>query len=493
MKKILGWALTLLMLLSCISLSCAEERTVLYVTRACFNLRNPVPSQVKKVENAINAYIADKINVEIRLTEIGSNQYGQKVWDLVRQGKEINLLWTASWEDVIGTNQLVANHAVYDLTDLLPGTPLHSAMTADLWEETRYNGRNYFVPVDKDNVEGYDFMFRKELADAHGWNLDAVHSLKDLEPLLADAKADGLRYPFLTQNTSMFYRWYIDRFDFFTGDVRTNFFGVDRETDEVVNTVATPEYLEFCQLMGRWADLGYISEDEVNRVTTDTTTQTKNWGISWWTDVPVNSEASARYGQPIAVRKATERYAHSNSALGSCYCVTAGSTKEQARAAVEFLGLLYRDRALADMYTYGLEGEDFEYTQTEEQAIRHVTLKSMKYNHSTWESASVMSVTPLDNEPDNKVNLYLDFNGSAIDSPAVGFRFDRTPVEEQFTACQALFEQYGFRLENGGVPEAEVAGCIAEYQNALDAAGYQDVLAEFQRQYDEWKKTTREG
>ena len=28
---------------------------------------------------------------------------------------------------------------------------------------------------------------------------------------------------------------------------------------------------------------------------------------------------------------------------------------------------------------------------------------------------------------------------------------------------------------------------IAEYQQKLDAAGYQDVLAEFQNQYNAWK------
>ena len=41
--------------------------------------------------------------------------------------------------------------------------------------------------------------------------------------------------------------------------------------------------------------------------------------------------------------------------------------------------------------------------------------------------------------------------------------------------------------ENGGYASADVPAVLEEYQAALDEAGYQDVLAEAQRQYNEWK------
>ena len=46
---------------------------------------------------------------------------------------------------------------------------------------------------------------------------------------------------------------------------------------------------------------------------------------------------------------------------------------------------------------------------------------------------------------------------------------------------------YGFPLENGGFAAADVESTLEAYQAALDEAGYQDVLAEFQSQYDAWK------
>ena len=460
-----------------------DGKVVINVTRATFNLATPDSNQVKKVEDAINAYIADKINVKINLTDIGSGEYTDKA-NTSLANKEINLLWTASWESTIGTNDLVPQNAVYDITELLKGSTLYNSMDAGQWEATKYNGKNYFIPVYKDNVEGYDLMFRQELVDKYGWDLSSVKKLADIEPMLADAKSEGLKYPFLTQKTAMFYRYYINSFDFFTADATSNWVAVDRDTNEVVNVIQTPEYKEFCDLMAKWAEAGYISEDDVTKTTTDTTTQTQDWAVSWWTDIPVNAEANSRYNQEVAMVPITDRWAHSTSALGSCYCITANSTEEQAKACIDFMGLLYTDSKLADLYTFGIEGEDFNYDENGQV----VQTDNGKYNHSMWESASATIVTPEAGEPADKASLYKDFNGGANTSCAAGFRFDKTPVADKYAACQTVFEQYGFALENGGVASGEVDSTIAAYQSALDEAGYQDVIAEFQKQYDAWKK-----
>lgn len=457
------------------------DMVTINLTRATFNLATPDSVQVQKVQDAINEYIADKINVQINLTDIGSGEYTDKA-NLALANNEINLLWTASWEAVIGTNDLVSQNAVYDLTDLLPGTDLYNSMDESQWEATKYNGKNYYIPVYKDNVEGYDLMFRQDLIDKYGWDISTVSKLADIEPMLEDCVAEGLKYPYLSQKTAMFYRYYIDDFDFITADSTANWIAVDKSSNEVVDTILTDQYKEFCTLMADWAEKGYISEDEVTKTTTDTTTQTQDWGISWWTDIPVNDEADARYGQDVTMTPITDRWAHSTSALGSCYCVTANSTPEQAQACIDFMGLLYTDSHLADLYTFGIEGEDFTYN-----ADGQVEQNSDKYNHSMWESASATIVTPLANEPANKADLYEEFNGGAKTSPAAGFRFDKTPVEAQFTACQNVYETYGFPLENGGFASSDIESTIEAYQTALDEAGYQDVLAEAQSQYEAWK------
>ncbi|MCR5567326.1 MAG: ABC transporter substrate-binding protein [Clostridiales bacterium] len=496
MKKLISLVLVLALALSIVSFASAEDKVTINLTRCTFNLV-PDEDQVKKVEAAINEYIADKINVEVKITEISSGEYTEKVNKALANAGEINLLWTASWEAVIGTNDLVPLKAVYDITDLLPGTALYESMAEGQWAASSYNGRNYFVPVYKDNVEGYDLLYRKAALDGTDFDVTSVKKLADVEPFLEAAYNAGLKYPFLLQKTAMFYRFGMDDFYFFTGDANSNWVAVSAETNEVVNTIQTPQYLEYCKLMADWAEKGYISDDEANKLTTDTTTQSQDWGVTWWTDIPVNAEAETRYQQAVVVNPLTQRYVHSTSNLGSCYCVTATSTEEQAKACIDFLGLLFTDSKLADMYTFGIEGEDFEYVKEFTDADGNVfgpyekdhvhTLADKKYNHGMWESASATVVTPEYNEPDNKAELYLDFNGSAATAPGAGFRFDKAPVEAAYEACKNLFNEYGFLLETGGVPAADVEAKIAEYQEKLDGAHYQEVLAEFQKQYTEWK------
>ncbi len=81
------------------------------LTRNTFNLATPDSEQVKKVENAINEYIKDKINVQIVLTDIGSPEFSDKV-NLSLANNEINLLWTASWVATVGTNDLYSGNGV---------------------------------------------------------------------------------------------------------------------------------------------------------------------------------------------------------------------------------------------------------------------------------------------------------------------------------------------------------------------------------------------
>ena len=453
------------------------DKVQISIYRDSFNVANPDTKEVQAVQDAINAYIGDKINVEVKLTDIGSGEYKDKA-NLALSNGEINLLWTASWMETINCDNLVKQNAVYDISSILADTDLYKSIPDSIWTASRYDGKDYFVPCYKESAEGYSVMFRKDLVDKYGWDLSTVKSLKDIEPMLKDCKAEGLKYPYLTQKTAMFHRYYLNDFDFFSQD---SLMAVDRSTDEVVDVLGTDQYKEFCTLMCKWAEEGYLSEDDATKTTTDTTTQTQDWGISWWTNVPNNEEASTRYKQDVVMAPVTDNWAHSTTTLGSCFCVTANSSEEQAKACVEFLGLLYTDKTLADLYTYGIEGTDYDLKDGK------VVKKGDMYNHSAWESCSVLCLDLEEGEPDDKVELYKTFNENAKTSGAAGFRFDKTKIEAQYTACLNVFDQYGFVLENGGYGSADVDSTLKEYQAALDEAGYQDVLKEAQTQYDAWK------
>ena len=57
---------------------------------------------------------------------------------------------------------------------------------------------------------------------------------------------------------------------------------------------------------------------------------------------------------------------------------------------------------------------------------------------------------------------------------------DEKSFEENMSELQTIVE----KLENGDV---SLDDAIAEYQQELDGAGYQDILAAAQQQYADWK------
>lgn len=460
----------------------SDEMVTIAVYRPTFNIASVDEAQLAKVEKAINEYIADKINVQIKIYDISSGEYADKC-NLALAGGEVDLFWTSNWVDTVNTDESVKNNAVYDITELLPKYDLYTAIPEWTWGASAFDGKNYFVPVYKESAEGYSLMFRSDLVEKFGWDLSKVSFLQDIEPMLEDAKGEGLKYPYLSQKTPMFYRYYLDKFDFFSGD---SYIAVDKDKDEVVNPVLSPEFKEFATLMAEWAEKGYLSDDDLTKTTTDTTIQTDDWGISWWTNVPNNEEADSRYSRSVEMAKVTESWVMSNTTLGSAYAISVKATEEEAAASLKFLSLLYTDQKLADLYTFGIEGED--YTRNADGYVVK-NMDSNKYNHSMWESTSVIVLSLEEGEPADKVELYSTFNDTAKSSIAAGFRFNKAPVDAEQTACNQVFNEFGYALEHGGYAPADIDAAIAEYAKALDDAGYQKFLAEAQSQYEAWKLT----
>ena len=475
----------------------SADKVKIAIFRCLYNRSAVDDAQVKKVQDAINARL-DELGeaVEIEIHEISSSEYSDKV-TLALANNEINLLWNASWwGGGIGCDDLWRANAAYDITDLLPGTKLWEAMPEGVWEASKYDGKVLFTPVYKETYEGYDMKAPKQTVELVGQDPDfpEVKAGKDwyermsaFDGYFQKCVDNGIPYPYMA--CQFFYRIALDEFDFFGGS--SSLLAVDRKTNEVVNAVATDSFKKWAHLMRDWYDKGYINDDILNKATPTGLNKTGDWGLQFWTNVPgdslKNSETRDEQ-EEIMIEGITKWWTHSTTTLGSCFTVTSNNTEEQAKACIAFMGELYTDQKIADLYTYGIEGEDYNIVDGVVEVNNDGT-----YCHSAWESTSVVPLTLMKGEPVDKVQSYIDHNNAAETSIAAGFRFDKTPVEEKWNACTNLNSQYGEPLELGA-PEIDgmedVDEIIATYLQKLDEAGYQDVLAEAQKQYKAWYDAT---
>lgn len=188
-----------------------DGKTVIRIVRPTQNIAQSDEEEVQKVQDAINEYLNDKIDVQVKIKEIPSGEYVDKV-NLALANNEIDLFWTASWEGAISCDSLYKGNGAKDLTEIIKNSDLYKTMPENVWEASSYDEKNYFVPVYKETAEGYDLMFRKDLVDKFNWDLSTVKELKDIEPMLQDCLDDGVEAPLLTQATPFEYKFFMDEY-----------------------------------------------------------------------------------------------------------------------------------------------------------------------------------------------------------------------------------------------------------------------------------------
>ncbi len=154
--------------------------------------------------------------------------------------------------------------------------------------------------------------------------------------------------------------------------------------------------------------------------------------------------------------------------------------------AMRFLDLLYTDAELVNLIDWGIEGKH--YVRITQNVITvpegaEGTEVGYQPNHGWLFGNQFLSYVFLGDEP----NLWLkmeEFNRTAVKSPALGFTFDPTPVKATYVAVRNVMNDYRDGLETGTLDPAAV---LPVFRRKLREAGIDAVIAEKQRQLDEWR------
>lgn len=434
----------------------------------------------KLVEDAINEYIEPLIGVTVTvMTDAKDTPLNLALG----AGEEIDLWWDASWSSM---QSYIDGNVAYDLTDIVKDYPtLYESMPENIWEASKKAGKNYYVPIYKESAVGSGISFPSELTEKYGWDLSTVKELQDLEPMIADCYADGMEYAYSVGGDDSYKPFAADEFAFLT-----NYAVIDRDDPtKVLNLLETPEYREYLDLIYAWNQAGYInpteaSEHNVMEQRKELLAEGQNafWG---YTQIPdAAASESLRVDHDMTVLPLTKTYLDTDSTAGSVYMINAKT--EKIDACLKFLGLLSTDEKLANLAAYGIEGKH--YTLTDEGRVSLIADSGYAYP-GVWIVCNVMAPTLMEGEAADKKEQYDAFNANAEISCTAGFNFDKTNVEAEMTALNAVVEEYRILMERGFYdPETY----LPEYQEKMESAGLEKVLAEMQTQYDAWMAANAE-
>ena len=82
--------------------------------------------------------------------------------------------------------------------------------------------------------------------------------------------------------------------------------------------------------------------------------------------------------------------------------------------------------------------------------------------------------------------IQYDIENLSIYSVIMGFNADPSSMKNQIAAVANVSQEYGRPLEKGLVDKDDPDRGLAVYQQKLKEAGIDEIIAEYQRQIDEW-------
>ncbi len=442
------------------------------------------PADLKKVEAELSKLAKEKINATLEITALSISAYDQQMNLVLTSNEQLDLsvVLAASLAPQVSRGQL------HDIGDILKehGQGIIDVVGEDFLAATQIAGKQYAVPTLRDFAASYGFMIPKTYVDKYDIDVDQITTLEDMGEILRTIKANEPNvYPLSSNGPGSSI---LDHHRFV--DPLTDFNGVLPNYDndlKVVNFYEMPEYVEKLKTIRSWYEEGLILEDiATTQVTKNellkagkiaTFTQSQKPGIEQQNSRDMDMEMVAVEIIPPASTTAN--------VAGISWSVPRNSKNPEK--AVELLNLMYTDKEFFNLLTWGIEGEHYE--KVSDEVIKYpdgVTSENVRYSLNTsWLMGNQFLSYKFENEDPELWEKIKEFNNESIKSKALGFNFDSTPVRTQLAAVNNVKEQYRVGLETGAM---DFDKHYPEFIKRLDAAGMNEIIAEKQRQLDEWAK-----
>ncbi|MEK5057664.1 ABC transporter substrate-binding protein [Paenibacillus sp. FSL H7-0326] len=438
-----------------------------------------VPADLKEVEAELNKITQAKINTTVTILPISVGAWGQQMNLIMAGGEKLDIFYTFGqmYSSSVSNGQLLPLDVLLDKY----GQGIIDAVGKDNMKVAMVDGKTYGALITGPHAMQSGIAMRKDLVDKYKIDLSSIKSLEDLEPVFKIIKENEQGMVPLVSGLSSpleYHRLY-DRL----GDR----FGVLPNYDnglKIENLYETQEYADQLKLIRKWYQAGYINKDAA---TTQSTVQEMvkadkafSYFMAYKPGLP-DGESRAT-GKELVMIPLTEAHSTTYDFMTGFWTIAQHS--ENPERAMMMLNLMYSDSDVTNLLAWGIEGKHYvKVSETQIDYPAGVNNNNVGYKFAAYLTGNQMNAYVFKTQDPDIWKQVNDFNASAIKSKAFGFAFNSNPVKNEITAISNVVDQYRKVLETGTVdPE----GKLAEFNKKLKAAGIEKVIAEKQKQLDEW-------
>ncbi|QJD87458.1 ABC transporter substrate-binding protein [Cohnella herbarum] len=441
------------------------------------------PKDLLEVQSALSEYLKSKINATIELKPIDWGSWLEKTNLMFASKESFDIVISAA---TLGYYSNVAKGAYLPLDELIAehGQDIQSVLGDEILSGLKVKGQIYGTPTNKEFAGANGFLFNKALVDKYNIDLNQINSLEDLDPILRMIKEKEPGITPLFEGNNRFVGSLVLNGQY---DGLGDGFGVlNRNSGElkVIDKTEVPEYMEVAKIAHKWYKDGLVNKDAATVKDWGLMQAGKAFAIQQELKPGKDAEMSTAWGFPVVQKQLDVPYTTTVTVAGIMLAIS--KTSKDPERAMMFLNMLYSDKTLINMLDFGIENKH--YVKKSDTAIDYpegVDAKTVGYRNEAWMFGNQMNTYLFPNEDPNKWNAFSEFNKQAEKSIALGFAWDSEPVKNEIAAITNVSKQFEDAIISGSV-DPEVY--IPKYREALKAAGLDKVIAEKQKQLDEWAK-----
>lgn len=450
---------------------------------------------LKKVETAVNEITVPNIGVNVEFKEISvfDTPTLYSLW--ITSGNTVDLMLLMALDITTYSSQGLIQPMDQLLDNNAPTIEKRVAEGFPLYDGSYLDGEVYGVsPLSRSYGSGGAFMVLKKYIDGAGisYDEDKVYTLDEMTDIFAAIKeAYPDIYPCGQVTSSMGSGTVAGLYGIIYDALGTSVSSgvlLGKDSTEVVNLFATDAYYNYLKHVKQWHDLGYIHPDA------STTDQTIGGlaltGVT--AGYPMGSSPESRaqtedtLGEPSVLFKFSDPYFGAASSVGAFWTVPI--TSEAPEAAVRFLDYTYSNHDLQNLLMWGIEGEHFVVVDKDKLLIDfpegvNATTSGFynaidAYGDRRYEYTWNEENSKAKNEKYTKTAMENKTQG-------VGFLYNSVNMQTEIANIDAVLTKYMSTLESGSA--ADLDALYEEFLEALNTAGINDVIADKQAQFDEWR------
>jgi putative aldouronate transport system substrate-binding protein len=450
-----------------------------------------IPKDLKQVEDEINKISIDKINVKVNLKPVSGGNWNQQVTLMISGNEDLDLMPT------IGQfPSMAAQKQLLDITDLLQkhGQGIKSTLGDDFLKGTTVDGKIYGVTVGNGKAGVPNIVMRKDILDKYGLSIDNVKTLDDIAEIyevVSEKEPDmAMLIPQSAGNVSLAPGSLLmqPKYDSL-GDGLGVIIGNDNY--KVVNVYESDEYKALLETMRDWNKKGYIMKGAATSTETAVNLLKVGKGFSQFSpsEVGADTQLTRNTGHPFVAKKLQDPLITSGIINGLTWVIPV--TSKNPEAAMKFLNLTYTDADLINLIDWGIEGKH--YVEKSDGTIgfpEGVDANNTGYGlGQDWLFGNQLIAHVWEGNDPNNYKILAENNKTAPISNALGFTFDSSKVKTEIASVSNVVNQYQPGLDTGSVdPDKH----LPEFISKLKDAGIDRIIAEKQRQLDEWVAENKE-